>query len=89
MYTQLHLIIKANEGKVLKTDAKKITRNWRYELFGGVVSIHVISVEKARALLEKIRTKNYAKAYRYEISKQIFSDIVDYEKVVLVEGGTL
>lgn len=47
MNTQLHLIIKAENGKVLKSDAKKITRNWRYELFGGVVSIPVISVEKA------------------------------------------
>lgn len=89
MNTQLHLIIKAEKGKVLKTDAKKITRNWRYELFGGVVSIPVISVEKARALLAEIRTKKYAKAYRYEISKQIFSDIVAYEKVVLVGGGAL
>ena len=89
MNTQLHLIIKAENGKVLKTDAKKITRNWRYELFGGVVSIPVISLEKAKALLEGIRTKNYAKSYRYEISKQIFSDIVNYENVVIVEGGTL
>lgn len=89
MYTQLHLIIKAENGKVLKADAKKITSNWRYELFGGVVSIPVISVEKAQALLEDIRTKKYAKAYRYEISKQIFSDIVDYENEVLLEGGAL
>lgn len=89
MNTQLHLIIKAEKGKVLKADAKKMTRNWRYELFSGVVCIPVISVEKARALLEKIRTKKYAKAYRYEISKQIFSDIVDYENVVLIGGGAL
>lgn len=89
MNTQLHLIIKAENGKVLKTDAKKITRNWRYELFGGVVCIPVISVEKAKALLSYIRTKKYAKAYRYEISKQVFSDIVNYENEVLVEGGAL
>lgn len=89
MNTQLHLIVKAENGKVLKADAKKITRNWRYELFGGVVSIPVISVEKAKALLADISTKKYTKAYRYEISKQIFSDIVGYEKVVLIERGAL
>ena len=91
MYRQLHLIIKANDGEILETDAKKITRNQKYELlmFDNAISIPVISAKKAKALLEKIRAEKYIKAYRYEISKQIFTNKENRQSIVVIEEGAL
>lgn len=91
MDTQLHLIIKAESGKVTKADAKKMTKNYRYELFAGIVTIPVISIEKAKALLAEIRTKNYSKKYIYQIEKMIFTTITKkvLERNVIKEEGAL
>lgn len=91
MNTQLHLIVKAESGKVTKADAKKMTKNYRYELFEGIVSIPVISIDRAKALLEQIRTKSYSKKYIYQIEKTIFATTMDkaWERSVIKEEGAL
>ena len=91
MNTQLHLIIKAESGKVTKADAKKMTKNYMYELFAGIVTIPVVSIEKAKALLAEIRTKSYSKKYIYQIEKMIFTTITNevFERNVIKEEGVL
>lgn len=91
MNTQLHLIVKAERGKVTKADAKKMTKNYIYELFAGIVTIPVVSIEKAKALLADIRTKNYSKKYIYQIEKTIYTTTMDkaWERSVIKEEGIL
>ena len=91
MRKQIHLIIKSNDGEILKTDAEKITRDLKYELlmFENSISVPVISKKKARALLEKIRAEKYEKLYNYEISNQIFKGNENKQSIVLIEEGIL
>ena len=91
MNTQLHLIVKSERGKVTKADAKKMTKNYRYELFDGIVSIPVISIDRAKALLEQIRSKSYLKKYIYQIEKTIYTTTMNkaWERSVIKEEGIL
>lgn len=91
MKTQLHLIIKSNDGVILKTDMEKITRNLRYELlmFENSISVPVISEKKAKKLLERIRSEKYEKSYNYEISNQIFKGKENKQSIVLIKEGAL
>lgn len=91
MYRQLHLIIKAEKGRVLKADAKKLSRFWIYEYIPtqGIVSIPIANVEKAEKLLGEMRKKKLQKAYRYEISEHVFSQFINQEHNFLIERGAL